>query len=320
MKTQSFLLSAVSALALALSAGCQKEVHDGHDEKKTHEGHAGEEIAVTLNDSAVRLAGIVVSRAQTGVLDISVDLPGEISVNQEKEVHVTPRYPGIIREAGKMVGQAVSRGEALAVIESNENLTAYTIAAPMAGRIIAKHAAIGEFAGEGHDLYVLADLSTVWVNCEAFAGDLPGIRPGASILVSAVGSPDTVRAIVSYVAPIISAETRTAVVRAVIPGGGVWRPGLFVKGTIRFTGQDSALCVEKAAVQVLSGREMVFVPGSDAKNEFEAVPVKTGRSDRARVEVIEGLKAGDSYVSSGAFEIKSQIVTGALGGHAGHGH
>ena len=77
--------------------------------------------------------------------------------------------------------------------------------------------------------------------------------------------------------------------------------------------------VERAAIQVLDGEQVVFVPGEE-EGEFEIVPVETGMASDGLIEVARGLKAGDAYVAEGAFELKAMVVTANLDPHAGHGH
>jgi cobalt-zinc-cadmium efflux system membrane fusion protein len=78
------------------------------------------------------------------------------------------------------------------------------------------------------------------------------------------------------------------------------------------------LLVEKDAVQILDDEHVVFVPKGDV--HFKSLPVAVGESDARFIEILGGLDEGMEYVAGGAFELKAKIVTGALGGHAGHGH
>ncbi len=272
-----------------------------------------------LSPEAMRLAGIEIREIILSPIARTIEIPGEIGYNEERLIHITPRYAGAIREVRKRLGDEVRRGETLAVVESNTSLTPYAIEAPIAGRVVDVHAALGEFVAEDRDLFVVADLSTVWADCEIFADDLSSVRIGLPITIKAVGSDASVDATIGYVSPVFDPAKRTAVVRAVIAGGGPWRPGVFIRGLVRVPAGEPVPAVERDAIQILGGATVIFVEGDEA-GEFLPVPVKTARSDGALVELAEGPPLGTRYAAEGAFDIKAEIVTREAGEHAGHGH
>ena len=308
--------------------------HDGHDEdsehadadaeheeENDHAGHADEEEAtVVLTDKAIEFAGLTLAIADKKPLGRSVELPGEIGFNEDQLAHITPRYPGIAKKVAGRLGETVQKGELLAIVESNESLTAYTISSPISGKIVEKHMTPGEFVGEDATLFIIADLSSVWVNCDVYAKDADLVEKGQEILITAVGTDRQVTTILSYVAPVYNTITRSMMARAVIENtDGKWRPGTFITGEISISTKKPVLVVSQNALQILDGEAVVFVP-SEQKNSFEPVVVQKGGENNRYVEIISGLAEGDTYVTTGAFELKAKIVTSALGGHAGHGH
>lgn len=321
MKTTFSSCAAVAMLGLALAAaGCG----NGSDRRAAGSpqpsgAHGTEEDAVVLSAESMRLAGIGISEISRESIGLAVEMPGEIGYNEERRIHITPRYAGVIREVRARLGDSVRQGDVLAVIESNASLTPYEIVSPIAGRVLETHAALGEFVGEDRDLFVVADLSLVWADCDVFAEDLVRVRIGQSMTIAAVGSEDTVRGTVAYISPALNEKTRAAIVRAIIPGSPVWRPGVFIRGTLRIPGGEPVIAVALDAVQLLGERQVIFVEG-DEPGEFRPVPVKTGRRSAAMIELVEGPPPGTKYVSAGAFDLKAQIVTRASGSHAGHGH
>ena len=290
--------------------------HEGHD----HEDHGDEEGVVHLTPEAIKLAGIRIETVQHSSLERTIELPGEIGFNEDRLVHVTPRYPGVAREVLGRIGAQVAEGEVLAVIESNESLARYKITAPISGRIIEKHLTVGEFVAEDHDLFLIADLSTVWANSEVYAQDMSYIRQGAVVTISAVEGGQSTEAQFSYVAPVYSEDTRSALARAVLPNNGnIWRPGAFIRAIVPVETGGRYVTVKKAAIQIFGDESVVFVPAG-AEGRFEPVPVRTGASGEHHVEILSGLKPGDAYVAAGAFELKAEMVTANLDPHAGHGH
>src|SRR5690606_17073313 len=99
-------------------------------------------------DAKVAAAGIELVKAGPGVLHDSIVLNGIVQPNQETLVQVTPRFPGIVREVNKRIGDQVKKGDLLAKIESNQSLTIYQLTAPLGGTIIDRQLALGEYVNE----------------------------------------------------------------------------------------------------------------------------------------------------------------------------
>jgi len=199
-----------------------------------------------------------------------------------------------------------------------DGLGVYALRAPFSGTIIEKHITLGEKLGDDANAFIIADLTTVWVNLSAYQKDLPYLRQGQDVVVSAGGKVPDAKAKIAFVAPIVDEKTRTALVRVVLPNtDGRWRPGLFVDATVVAGTFAVGVLVPKTAVQKVENRTVVFVPMAEG---FEAKPIKVGRSSKTHVAVLSGLAAGDRYVAKGAFELKAKLVTTGLGAHAGHGH
>jgi len=300
--------------------------HDAHSNHTEHAETGGEdkehedETSVILTDRAIEFAGLTISKTVKKAIGRSVELPGEIGFNEDRLAHITPRYPGIVIKVDKQLGETVKKGDLLAIVESNESLTKYTISSPISGKIVKKHITPGEFVGEDATLFVIADLSTLWANCDVYAKDEDFVEKGQEILITSVGSDRKVKTKLSYVAPIYNTTTRSMIARAVIPNiDSKWRPGTFITGKISVSTEEPVLVVLRDAVQVLHGETVIFIPGKK-KNSFEPAPVIKGKKDDSHVEIFFGLSEGQTYVSKGAFELKAKIVTSALGDHAGHGH
>jgi cobalt-zinc-cadmium efflux system membrane fusion protein len=297
------------------------EMQHAHDHKAdAHPGHDhGHREIVELPAGAAGLAGLTLETARPRPLGRTIEMPGEIRLNSDRLVHVTPRFPGVAREIRGRLGQSVAAGDVLAVIESNESLSSYEVKAPISGRIIEKHLGTGEFVSEDHEMFVVADLSTVWADLQVYPKDISFVSPGARVEIFEVGTDLSRTATISYVAPLYSEATRSALARAVLENDDGWRPGTFITGTIHAEAPAPRLTVSADAVQILGEERVVFVPTGD-RDRFEAVPVELGLKGDRYVEVVTGLEPGDSYVASGAYELKARLVTQDLGAHAGHGH
>jgi cobalt-zinc-cadmium efflux system membrane fusion protein len=98
-------------------------------------------------------------------------------------VQVTPRFPGVVREIKKRIGDQVEKGELLAKIESNQSLTVYEMRAPIAGTVIDRQISLGEYASEQKPAFTVADISTVWVDLSVYRRDLPRVKLGDTVLI-----------------------------------------------------------------------------------------------------------------------------------------
>lgn len=348
--------SVVVFFLAALLAGCDRKAavdeHAGHDhaahaepagEQVHEEGHAGEaedahedgehsaevghadeaghadEVEVAVTPEAIAMAGVEVVAADSGSIRNVVDLAGEVGFNEDRLVHITPRFAGIAQDARFGVGDLVTAGQTVAVIEGNESMAQYSLKAPITGRIIKKHIAPGEHVSVEESVYVLADLTTVWVNLAVYPRDASRVRPGQRVTIIAVGSSEVCNGTISYVTPVIDEQTRRITARVVLANQrGEWRPGMFVSAHVEVGTGERGLVVSRDAIQTLEGKPVVFV--EHEPNRFGPMGVRVGESDSLWTRVLDGLEPGSRYVAKGAFELKAKIVTSSLGGHAGHGH
>ena len=199
--------------------------------------------------------------------------------------------------------------------QNDASFSRYEVRAPFAGHVVEKHAALGEVHGSGSDLFVVADLSRVWVDITTYPQDAASVPTGARVRVTARGpgdQPITAEGVISYVSPILRKSTRTGLARAVIPNDGLaWKPGLFVTVKILIRADDVAVLVPNEAIQTVEHQTVVFVAEDDG---FERRVVTIGRSDDTHTAVISGLNPGERYVANGAFILKAEQSKGT-GGH-----
>jgi cobalt-zinc-cadmium efflux system membrane fusion protein len=243
-----------------------------------------------------------------------------VGFNEDHVVHITPRFGGIATKVLKKLGQHVRKDEELAIIESNESMAPYALRSPMSGWIIEKHISNGEFVGEETSIYVIADLSDVWVNLAVYPKDSRHIEMGQRVTLESVANDLHAEGVISYIGRAYNEDTRRLTARLTLPNpAGAWKPGMFVKGTIAVESTDDRIVVDRDAIQIVNQKPTVFIV--KGKNEYEPTHVVTGESDERLIEIVSGdIRLGDHYVARGAFDIKAHLVTGSMDAHAGHGH
>jgi cobalt-zinc-cadmium efflux system membrane fusion protein len=185
--------------------------------------------------------------------------------------------------------------------------------APFAGTVIEKHIAVGEVLKDDTEAFVVADLSTVWVDLNLSSKDSLLARKGQRVVI-ATDATMQATGTVSYISPVVSDETRTVVTRVVLPNpDGRWRPGLFVTATLTASETPVAVLVPRTATQTLDGQPSVFVQTSEG---FVPRPVTLGRANATHVEITAGLQAGERYATTETFILKAEFGKGA----ASHEH
>ena len=283
-----------------------------HAEK--HEEGEHESIMI-FSQELLNEFGIVVETVSGGVLEQTIELPGEIQIDPDRLAHITPRFVGVVKEVFKQMGESVKKGDRLAIIESNESLTTYELHSSMDGVIIDMHFTKGETAQRPDHFFAVADLSEVWVNLSVYQKFISQISLGQSVSIS-VNSAIAQTGNISYVSPTLDKHTRTATARIVLKNSdGKFRPGQFITGNIVINQGKYNVLIPKTALETVNGKTVVFVKN---QNGFEPVTVKIGKENHNSVEIISGLEAGQKYVSKGGFVLKAQMAKGSFGG--GHGH
>ncbi len=312
------------SVLMVFAVGCSDEKAENETaETKEHSEAEGQNESeehseeIILTEETMNEFGIEVKEAGPGIIKTHIDLTGEIIAEPSRISHIIPRFNGIVKEVYKTVGDKVSKGEALAIIESNESLTPYEVQSLIDGTIIEMHMTQGELIGNEAHAFTIADLNKVWANFNIYQKDLGKIKVGQRMLVS-VGSMDIEETgIISYVSPIVDEKTRTATARVILNNQpGKWLPGMFVTAKVYVSEKKYPVVVNKDAIKTLEEELVVFVKDDDGG--FKPQVVTTGNENDDNIEIVSGLNAGDVYASKNSFILKAEILKESFGG--GHGH
>jgi Cu(I)/Ag(I) efflux system membrane fusion protein len=188
-----------------------------------------------------------------------------------------------------------------------------TLTAPASGYVLEKMVVAGQSVMPGMKLYRIADLSTLWVEGEVFERDLALVRVGAPATAEVVAYPGRqFRGRVSFIWPVVDAESRTARVRVAFANrGGALKPGMYA--TLFFEGAVGAdvLHVPAEAVVMTGERNLVFVVQPDGMLAPREVTLGPRAGDR--YQVLSGVAEGDRIVASANFlvDAESRLSTGA---------
>lgn len=290
--------------------------HDDHgdedgDDHSDHDDH--EEGKVEITPDAAKLTGVELQKAGPAIVAITTPLTGRITVNENKTANVRARFPGFVKAVHVNLGDTVKKGQKLATVESNESLNSYTVNAPIDGVILKRDTNIGDVTN-GKELFLIADLSTVWAKYHIFPRDVPFIKKGQKVDIHTLDEKTRQSAEISMLFPTTDALSQTVIAIADLPNeNGVWRPGMTIEGDIEIGEKQASIAVPHTAIQFMEEQQVVFVKEG---NSYEPRPIKVGMKGVDTVEITSGLKTGETYVSAGSFVIKADILKGT----AAHEH
>jgi cobalt-zinc-cadmium efflux system membrane fusion protein len=203
--------------------------------------------------------------------------------------------------------------------EADDDSSLFYVRSPVSGRVIDRRAILGQYADTA-PLFTVADLSRVWLIAQVFERDAVNLQVGTTAHVVMAALPGReFDGGVTLIGRQVDPGSRTVPVRVDLTNAeGLLRPGMSASARIEVAGEsERILVVPAAALQRVGERWLAFVP--IAPQEFEMRPVGRGRDLGNDVEVVSGLKAGDTVVVEGAFLLKAEAEKRA-GGADEHGH
>lgn len=281
------------------------EVHAEHRGKTYRWQYDSYEGRTSLSPEAVQSSGVATEPAGPATIKRLLKVYGQVGPNEERTIQVIPRFPGVLKETKKQLGDRVERGEVLGVVESNESLQPYDLRSQIAGTVVEKHLIAGAFVKEGEPVYLISDLATVWVDLGIPRQESARVRVGQTVTVIRDEGQDGATGSISYISPLGTGQTQTLIARVVLKNdSGFWNPGLSVTATVLLEEAAVPLAVKVSALQAFRDWDVVFLRDGYT---FEVRPLKLGRRDATWVEVLSGIEPGQEYVAENSFIIKADI-------------
>ena len=374
---------------LRATVGSEARQGGGAEAKQKQEGPGAEDKAAIVKLSAEQIAssGIDVARAGPGVLTRRIVTAGTIIPHADRIARVSVKLSATAAELRKKIGDPVTAGEVLAVLESREvadakseylaarlndelqqdlfardkalweartaseqqfirsrNQAAQTrmrldiarqklvalgieekeiaglprqtaemlhrqeVRSPMTGRVVERKVDLGSAVGRDNletELFVIVNLDRVWVELAVSPGDLPTVKEGQTVTVTARGLAEK-EGKVTFISPFFDKETRSARVVAELDNAeGTWRPGSFVSASITVELETVRLAAPAAAIQTLDNQKIVFVRTEEG---FEKRAVRLGRTDNRWIELLTGVESGEPIAVANTFLLKSELL------------
>ena len=213
----------------------------------------------------------------------------------------------------KLFALGLTEAEIVDLPEQPEaSLRLQDVRTPVSGQIVERKVEVGVVVGRDNletELFVVADLSRVWVELAVTPEDLLLVRIGQPVRVSSLRSPEKTNGKVVFIGATLDKDTRSARVIAEIGNeDGAWRPGSFVNGSILVKEKSVPLTVPVGAIQSIDGKPTIFVRTS---NGFQQRQVVLGQRDERAAEIISGVGGGEFIAVSNTFLLKAEMLKGA---------
>ncbi|MCD6293163.1 MAG: efflux RND transporter periplasmic adaptor subunit, partial [Deltaproteobacteria bacterium] len=380
-------------------SNCDHE-HASHNPELAASPHPLEscpDSVISMSAAEMKRFGIVVEKAATGDLEVTVKVRGEIAVNRDRIAHIVPRVSGIVQRIYRTLGDFVEKGGVMAIIESREladtktdylnavkhlesartifqreqklrrkkvsseqdhltakqafaeaqitlrncaqrlnilgfskadlkqlptepatELSRFAVRSPFSGRIIKKDIFLGEMITDAKAIFVVADLTTVWVDLDLYQKDADNVKKGQKVVITLPSQRNLQDSLIDYVAPLVDEKTRTTRARVIINNQDEeLRPGTFITAEISIKKIAAGVIVDQNILQDVGGQTCIFIQD---EHGFEPRPVTLGETDSRRVEIIAGLSPGELVVTKNSFRLKAALETGIGSGCGTPGH
>jgi Cu(I)/Ag(I) efflux system membrane fusion protein len=208
----------------------------------------------------------------------------------------------------------MSRPQIDEIARTRKILPAVNLVAPATGFIVSRSVSPEQRFDRGLDFYRIVDLSHVWILANVSEAESRCLMPGARARVSLAQIPgSTFQARVGNVLPQFDPVSRTLQVRLEADNAGfTLKPDMYVDLEFAIR-TPTGLVVPKEAVIDSGLRKIVYVDRGNGY--FQPRTVQTGWRMGDRVQIVDGLKAGEHIVVSGNFLVDSESRMAFSGGH-----
>ena len=267
------------------------------------------------------------ARIHRGRVIASLYSPEVYSAHQDllsakRQVRDLAKALPVAKKASKVALEAARRRLALlgmtdSDLEKMESATTpwrnVKIRSPYSGTVIEQLVSEGAYVQAGTPLFKTAELSKIWVQLDAYEGDLALIRLKQKVTLEVASYPgETFEGEVSFVDPVVDPAMRTARVRVEVPNKkGRLRPGMFAEAVIEapeWEQVEKPVLVPASAVLFTGRRSVVYVEVKDKSDvAYEPREVQLGPRAGDDYPVISGLSEAERVVVSGAFALDSDL-------------
>jgi multidrug efflux pump subunit AcrA (membrane-fusion protein) len=254
---------------------------------------------------------------QTAVADLRpvarlLNVNGQVAALPDAQAQVSLRISGIVQAVYVNLGDAVRKGQKLALVQSRtigNPPPTIAVLAPMDGLVDSRGVIVGQSVEPNTTLFQLSERNHMRVVGKVYEEDLAQVRVGQKAYVKLLAYPnELLSGTVSLVGPMLDPETRTVEVWVLLDNKrGLLKPNLFARADVVLGQNEAALTVPNAAILEANQEKFVFVHQGE---KYDRVDVTLGAVDDQYSEVLSGVVPGDEVVTQGAREIYTLWLAG----------
>jgi RND family efflux transporter MFP subunit len=204
------------------------------------------------------------------------------------------RYRSALNSVGEQIALITVRRTELAIAQ--QQLDDAQIVAPFDSIVQLRNVSPGEYVQVGQAVATLVRADKLRFTAgvpESRAGE---VRVGQEVHLMLPGAKQPIVTAVSRISPMVTQTSRSLLIEADVDNSDLrWRAGQFTKGEIIVNREEEVLAVPASAVREFAGVQKVWAVRDG--NGIE-VPIRTGRRELERVEVLAGLKPGELIVGN----------------------
>jgi len=184
------------------------------------------------------------------------------------------------------------------------------VIAPISGIVVERPVNRGEMVAPSTTMFMLIDVGTVWLEGDVFESDVARVKIGQPVRVIAAAFPNKIfSGSITYIDATVNPESRTVKVRTEVANRSpdLLRPDMFASGQIVLGKLSAVVTIPKDAVLDDGGLKIVFVKKGGA---YQRRIVRAGVETLDRIEIKDGVDAGEQVVVQGAYELKAAAAKG----------
>jgi RND family efflux transporter MFP subunit len=202
------------------------------------------------------------------------------------------RYQDAIEEVRNRQAILVQRRSELEI--ARQQLADTAILSPIDGAVSERQAAVGQYLPAGAPVATLVRTHPLRLRLAVPEREARFVRAGQTVDLTVEGDPSKYQGRVARLSPAIAESNRTLMIEAEVPNDqGALRPGSFAKADIIVESSQRIVTVPQDAIVNFAGIEKVLTV---VKNAAVEKRVRTGRRIADRVEIVEGIAAGDEVI------------------------
>jgi Cu(I)/Ag(I) efflux system membrane fusion protein len=199
----------------------------------------------------------------------------------------------------------ISEAQIERVLRTGEVQKTMTLHSPVSGIVMEKSVFEGQAVNPGESLYMIADLSRVWVEAELFEADAALVHAGMRATITVAALPGrSFSGVIEYVYPTLQEETRSMQARIALANpGGLLKPGMYA--TVRLErALGNVLSVPRSAVLQTGENAIAFVDMGSGRLMPHELTLGVAGTDH--VEIVAGLELGQRVVTSAQYLLDSE--------------